>query len=434
MIVETALTAYLKYKHRRLLRIDHGAQIDPPTPKAGTEYLLYVHIPFCEELCPYCSFNRFPLDRGLAIDYFNGLTAEIRMYADLGFDFAAVYVGGGTPTVLPAEMARLLDVLRTTFRIREISLETNPHHLTDEILLMLKDCGVNRLSVGVQSFDDDLLKSMERFHKYGSGAEIRARLERIKGMFDTLNVDMIFNFPTQTVTMIEHDVQTILDIEADQVTFYPLMVSDITRRELAGRFGPISYRKEKLLYQRISEMLDDLYACGTAWCFSRKQTMIDEYIVDYDEYVGAGSGSFGYVGGSVWANTFSVRDYLRAIGERKFPLFAKREFPLEDQIRYDFMMKLFGTSLHIDTAEKKFHGRFMKTLGTEIALFKLVGAVVEEHGMLRLTRRGRYLWVIMMREFFSGVNNFRDVCRARIPEPRKGEVGAEATAVGRLPV
>ncbi len=434
MIVETALTAYLRYTNERLLRIDPAAGIAPPTPKPGTEYLLYVHVPFCEELCPYCSFNRFPLEKGLAIDYFRGLSKEIRMYADRGFSFPAVYVGGGTPTVLPGEMARLLDELRTTFRVREISLETNPHHLTDDILRMLKDCGVNRLSVGVQSFDDDLLRRMERFHKYGSGSEIKGRLERIKGMFDTLNVDMIFNFPTQTVPMIEHDVRTILEIEADQVTFYPLMVSDITRKDLARSFGPISYRQEKLLYQRITEMLDEQYACGTAWCFSRKKTMIDEYIVDYDQYVGAGSGSFGYVGGSVWANTFSVRDYLQAIGQQKFPLFAKREFSPADQIRYDFMMKLFGTSLDVDAAEKKFHGRFMKTLRAEIALFKLVGAVVEEHGVLRLTRRGRYLWVIMMREFFSGVNNFRDVCRSRIPGGSNEGVGAQTTAAGPLPV
>ena len=143
------------------------------------------------------------------------------MYGDRGFDFAAVYVGGGTPTVLPREMGTVLEALRKRFSIREVSLETNPNHLTDEILGMLKDKGVNRLSVGVQSFDDGLLKRMERFRKYGSGADIRARLEKTRGIFDTLNVDMIFNFPGQTVDMIARDVRTIIDIEADQVTFYP---------------------------------------------------------------------------------------------------------------------------------------------------------------------------------------------------------------------
>ena len=249
MIVEHLLTAYLKYKHSRLLQLNDFSKLDSVQPKPGQEYLLYIHVPFCEELCPYCSFNRFPLDRELAKKYFKALSQEALLYAERGFDFQAVYVGGGTPTVLPEELGRLLGLLRNTFSIREISLETNPNHLTDNIVRMLKDGGVNRLSVGVQSFDDNLLKQMERYHKYGSGAEIRDRLAQLMGVFDTLNVDMMFNFPTQTMFMLESDIQIIKRIKADQVTFYPLMVSDMTRRQLSVKFGPISYQQEKLFYE-----------------------------------------------------------------------------------------------------------------------------------------------------------------------------------------
>ena len=170
MILESALTAYLKRKHSEILQLTPVHEVEAPRPEPDREYLLYVHIPFCEELCPYCSFNRFPLEKDLARKYFRALADEVRMYADLGFNFAAAYVGGGTPTVLPEEMASLLHDLRKMFSMREISLETNPNHLTDEILGILKDGGVNRLSVGVQSFDDSLLKQMERYHKYGSGS------------------------------------------------------------------------------------------------------------------------------------------------------------------------------------------------------------------------------------------------------------------------
>jgi len=205
MIVESVLTAYLKRKYSKILQFSNLGNIDPPRPQPGKEYLLYVHIPFCEELCPYCSFNRFVLERDLAREYFKALGSEIKMYAALGFDFASVYVGGGTPTVLPQEMSILLDSLRKLFHVKEVSLETNPNHLTHETLRLLKDNGVNRLSVGVQSFDDRLLKLMERYHKYGSGAEIRDKLAKIMGMFDTLNIDMIFNFPTQTKSMLDRD-------------------------------------------------------------------------------------------------------------------------------------------------------------------------------------------------------------------------------------
>ncbi|MFH0821809.1 MAG: coproporphyrinogen III oxidase family protein [Pseudomonadota bacterium] len=414
MVVEKVMTAYLRRVYSRILSLDSFDDLTPPRPEEGAKYLLYVHIPFCEELCPYCSFNRFPFERELALQYLKGVEKEVSLYADLGFDFASLYVGGGTPTVLPAEMAELLHTLRSRFRIGQISLETNPNHLTDDIVATLKDAGVNRLSVGVQSFDDSLLQQMERLHKYGSGEEIRERLLKYAGTFDTLNVDMIFNFPTQNRSMLEKDLRIIRDMQADQVTFYPLMVSELTRKELAARFGPISYSQEKEFFGLIQDMLGDTYSNGTAWCFSRKNSMIDEYIVDYDEYIGVGSGSFGYVGGAVLANTFSVSDYLNAVNHGRLPLQGKRTFSRADRIRYDFTMKLFGESLKVDEAEEKFQGVFKRTLWKELTLLRLIGAYSEEKGVLRLTKSGRYLWVVMMREFFTGVNNFRDICRSRI--------------------
>ena len=145
--------------------------------------------------------------------------------------------------------------------------------------------------------------------------------------------------------------------------------------------------------------------------------MIDEYIVDYDEYVGVGSGSFGYVNGSCFANTFSISHYLESVNEWKMPIWAKKDFSVKEQIQYYFMMKLFGMSLDIEKAEKKFRGRFIKTLWKEILMLNSWGALINDGGVLRLTRQGQYLWVIMMREFFTGVNNFRDMCRAAIEGP-----------------
>jgi coproporphyrinogen III oxidase-like Fe-S oxidoreductase len=414
MILERALTTYLKWKYARILQLTEFEDLAPPSPVPGREYLVYIHIPFCEELCPYCSFNRVLLNEDLARDYFEALNQEIRIYADLGFQFRSVYVGGGTPTVLPDEIARLLGILRETFPIKEISLETNPNHLTDEIVSILKDGGVNRLSVGVQSFDDSLLQKMARYHKYGSGREIRDRLEKYLGVFDTLNVDMIFNFPGQTLAMLESDLDVIKELEADQATFYPLMVSDATRKELADTFGPISYRQEQVLYNRIVEKLEGAYEAGTAWCFSRRKSMIDEYVVDYDEYAGLGSGSFGFLNGAILSDTFSIPDYIEALRHGTLPLQAKKNFSEREQIQYDFMMKLFGTALDVAEAEKKHGGTFLRSLRKEIAFFRSVGALVSDNGVLRLTRKGQYLWVIMMREFFTGVNNVRDICRDRV--------------------
>jgi coproporphyrinogen III oxidase-like Fe-S oxidoreductase len=411
MLVEKAFAAYLKRKFASELRLSPIEGRPGPMPEPAKEYLLYIHIPFCEELCPYCSFNRFPYERDLAKRYFRSLKTEIDLYRDLGFIFSSIYVGGGTPTVLPQEIAAILDHCGKSFASPQISLETNPNHLGDDILKILKDCGVNRFSVGVQSFDNGLLKKMERFHKYGSGEEIKERLREIMGNFDTVNIDMIFNFPTQTRDMILADLEVIQDINADQVTFYPLMVSDVTAADLSRRFGEISHKKEKEFYELIDQTLAKDYACGTAWCFSRRKGMIDEYIVDYGEYAGAGSGAFGYLDGAVYANTFSLEEYSNSLQGMSLPLFAKKDFSFKERIRYEFMMKLFGVEMEISACERIFQGRFMKSLRKEINGLKLIGALYRDGDKLKLTRKGRYLWVVMMREFFTGVNNFRDFCR-----------------------
>jgi coproporphyrinogen III oxidase-like Fe-S oxidoreductase len=145
--------------------------------------------------------------------------------------------------------------------------------------------------------------------------------------------------------------------------------------------------------------------------------MIDEYIVDHDEYVGAGSGSFGYVRGTCFANTFSLDEYVSSIHRGKVPLTAKRDFSLREQVHYYFMMKLFGSRIDLREAEIKFNGHFEETIRKEIFLLRFLGALDVQAETMRLTNKGRYFWVIMMREFFTGVNNFRDLCRATMKGP-----------------
>ncbi|MBW1646123.1 MAG: coproporphyrinogen III oxidase family protein [Deltaproteobacteria bacterium] len=414
MIVETLLTRFLRRLNQEYLTFRQFDRIEVPRGLPGREYLLYVHVPFCEQLCPYCSFNRYPLNVPLARRYFAALRREIDWYRDQDYRFTGVYVGGGTPTVLPDELAAVLAQIRDLYPVREISVETNPNHLTDEIVQTLKDAGVNRLSVGVQSFDDDLLRAMERYHKYGSGAEIEARLRQYLGVFDTLNVDMIFNFPTQTRETMIRDLEIIDRLPADQVTFYPLMASTATEKAIRKTLGKVDYRQEKRFYRLILERLGANYTPGSAWCFSRKRSMIDEYIVDYDEYLGVGSGSFSYVHGNILSNTFSVPAYCAALEDGRLPVTAKKEFTLIERMRYDFLMKLFGTRLDRRQLRRKYGSLFEEKLWQEIALFRLLGALRLTGDEMVLTPKGMYYWVIMMREFFIGVNNFRDLCRSRI--------------------
>lgn len=412
MLIERFIASYARKKNESYLQFAPSASSAIPCSSGDIPTLLYMHVPFCEELCPYCSFNRVTFQEGLARSYFSALRKEVLMYKELGYDFKALYVGGGTPTVLIDELEATISLTREKFNIIEVSVETNPNHLTPHNIEMLKKMGVNRLSVGVQTFDDGLLKTIERYHKYGSGQEIKERLQYTQGNFQTINVDMIFNFPTQTMEILEKDLSMLIGLKVDQVTYYPLMVSSSTRDIMNNKLGSVDYDRGKGFYQKITEMLSPQYKASTAWCFSRNDAMIDEYVVNYEEYAGLGSGSIGYLGGSAYANTFDIREYIERVSEGLLPVAAKKAFSMKERLCYDLLMKLFGLSLDIERLSAKHGVNAYRYLWSEIVFFRLTGGLEKHGNFLTLTKKGQYYWVLMMREFFIGVNNFRDYCRA----------------------
>jgi menaquinone C8-methyltransferase len=416
-VINQIVTHITRRQFARALNFEDGIQPELPSCTDEKHRLLYIHIPFCEELCPYCSFHRVRFDADLTRKYFTALKSEISLYRDRGYQFSGIYVGGGTPTVLIDELSDTLQLARKSFPITSISVETNPNHLTDANIQILRQAGVNRLSVGVQTFNNDLLKKIARYEKYGSGEEIAERLRQTMGSFDTVNADMIFNFPEQTQQMLEADLAVLLKLNMEQITFYPLMVSTLTQRLMQETLGQVNFRREKTFFKLILRSLETRYDSSSAWCFSRKKaekSLIDEYVVDFDEYAGLGSGAIGYLNGVCYANTFDIEHYIADLTKGCLPLSAARKFDLPDQMRYDFLMKLFSTRLNVNDLEKKYGGKFLKTLWKEMAAFTLAGSFRYFSPNLFLTPRGRYLWVIMMREFFIAVNNFRDYCRKQV--------------------
>lgn len=414
MLVEKFITYVARQKNASYLQFSSPAVPEVTKQDIKTPTLLYVHIPFCEELCPYCSFNRVVFREEIARPYFEALRKEIIMYKDLGCAFEGLYVGGGTPTVLIDELATTLELIQKTYPIKEISVETNPNHLTETNLHILKESGVNRLSVGVQTFDDDLLRAIERFHKYGSGEEIKERIRATQGIFQTLNIDMIFNFPLQTMEVLEKDLSTLVSLGVDQITYYPLMVSTLTESAMKRKLGVVDYDRGGSFYEKIIEMLSHHYRPSTAWCFSRTEAPIDEYVVNYEEYAGLGSGSIGYLGGIAYANTFDILEYVKKINQGVMPIAGKKDFSLKERLRYDFLMKLFGMKLDLHSLTKRYGASVYRYLWPEITFFRLIGGLRKQGDLLLLTEKGQYYWVLMMREFFIGVNNFRDFCRTEL--------------------
>ena len=413
-MINQIVTTIAKREFARSLKFEEGSSPELPSCNDENQRFLYIHVPFCEELCPYCSFHRVTFNEPLTRRYFQALRQEIKIYNEKGYKFEGIYVGGGTPTVLIDELAETLNLARELFPIKDISVETNPNHLTSENIEILQKCSVKRLSVGVQTFNDEMLQKIGRYEKYGSGEEIAERLKSTQGYFHTLNADMIFNFPGQTAEMLEADIDILLKLNMDQVTFYPLMVSASTQEIMQKTVGGVDFSGEEKLYKLIVRRMEKNYDFSSVWCFSRKASLIDEYAVEFEEYAGLGSGAIGYFHGTCYSNAFDIEKYITDLEKDKLPLQAARKFDLPDQMRYDFLMKLFSTKLDISALQKKYDGKFLKIMWKEIAAFEIVRAFRYFDHYLHLTPRGYYLWVIMMREFFIAVNNFRDFCRKQV--------------------
>lgn len=489
MLSERLLTSVIQETTKHCLRLSPTSATRMPEPKPDQPYMLYMHVPFCERLCPYCSFNRFPMQEDKARRYFKNMRDEMLMLRNLGYDFESVYIGGGTPTILIDELCETIDLARDTFPgIKEVSSETNPNHLTREYLEKLHG-RVQRLSVGVQSFDDGLLKQMDRFEKYGSGQEILERIGQAVPYFTSLNADMIFNFPAQTEDILISDIERVIESGATQTTFYPLMASPSVQRSMAATVGKVDYSREGRFYETICELLtgkipgidlgigkhgeEGLFEFGSAWTFNRKTTecaesakmkrlqceddsrssvpgvsgasdlresapectgytkmkrlerkddvsetpgaMIDEYVVDYEEYPAIGSGGITYLGNTLFVNTFSINDYNNAVESGRMSMMGSTQFSLRDRMRYRFMMQLFGLHLDKQQFKRDFGMSIEAGLPVEMAFMRACGAFATDNEYeLTLTQKGRYLTVVMMRQFFIGVNNLRDQARAAL--------------------
>jgi coproporphyrinogen III oxidase-like Fe-S oxidoreductase len=429
MLSERLQSGMVRFLNSRYLSLARTDQTFLPGPRPNQQYMLYAHIPFCERLCPYCSFNRYLFQADQATSYFADLRQEMRMLAELGYDFESLYIGGGTPTVMPDELFATIDEARRLFSINEVSCETNPNHLTDEILDGLAG-RVQRLSCGVQSFDDGLLRQMERYEKYGSGLEILQRVQAVHDRFTSFNIDMIFNFPSQSEEILINDLAGVLESQANQVTFYPLMASPAVAASLARTVGRVDYAREKHYYEIICEALtggaNPAFGFSSAWTFNRGEgspasttsantPIIDEYIVNYEEYPAIGSGGLSYLDGSLYVNTFSLREYHAAISAGQMSLSGRTIFSPKDRMRYRFMMQLFGLSLDKLQWQQDFGCSVARGVPSEYLFFKAVGAIeYEDKTVIKLSAKGQYLMVALMREFFIGVNGVRDQARAAL--------------------
>jgi menaquinone C8-methyltransferase len=243
-----------------------------------------------------------------------------------------------------------------------------------------------------------------------TGEELKEKAAMAQGNFDTVNIDLVFNFPGQTIDSFAADVETFKSLRIDQATFYPLMPSPHKKEAMERRFNRVDTTREKKFYDIIlRELYHDGYTASTAWCFSRGEHAIDEYIIDFDDYIGIGSGSVSILNGIFYVNSFSLQKYGELISKGKLPIIGWRQLSEREALRYYMLTKLFGMEIDRRKFFRRYHEDMKAKLRAELSLFRLFG-LVEGRDTLRVTEKGMHPVSVMMRDFFASLNTLRERC------------------------
>lgn len=409
----------MNYYTTRYLHCDPIILKNPPAPQEGHKYMLYAHVPFCHTLCTYCTFHRFLFKEWKAREYFKNLRREMEYVRALGYDFTAMYVGGGTTTILEDELIKTLELAKKLFpSMKEISCETDPQVITTPQFKNLQGL-VDRMSIGVQSFNDDILKLSDRYEKFGSGEQIFERLQYAQELFPIINIDMMFGFRGQSLDVLHDDMEKVFQLNPRQTTTYPLMVTSQTRSSVRATIAATGIELADQ-YRCILDTLGSRYRQLTSWTFGQTNNEgFDEYVVDHDEYLGVGSGAFSFLGDSLYVNTFSLRRYAERIAAGNTGVERRRQFDKHAIMQYRLLLGLFAHRL----SRKYFrevHGIDVDHyLMKEMLGLRLSGAITDDPtdpDKIVVTDAGKFLGLVMMKAFYSGMDHVRAELRAPLKE------------------
>ncbi|AXX92103.1 coproporphyrinogen III oxidase [Malaciobacter molluscorum LMG 25693] len=379
--------------------------------KKDASYLLYIHIPFCDNLCPFCTFHKYKYDEKKAVKYFENLRKEIHILKNYDIKIDSIYIGGGSPLIHEEEIIKTLKLLKNIFKVEDISCETDPNHIKPTTINNLKGL-VKRLSIGIQSFDNDILKELSRFDRFGDKDTLINKIKKIQGILPITNLDLIFNLPNQTKKSLKNDIKIAKELNVEQITTYPLMSSNLNSKFI-NRFE-LNKNKENF-YNIICDMLED-YHMNNMWSFSKEceEKLNDEYVSTYNEYIGLGSGGFSYLDGNLFVNSYDLDNYENLLNIKKDSTIAKSTFTKKQMIQYYFLCTLFSGSFNIKKYERLFDINLEKYLKKEIFLLKKLDFIYIENEVIYLTKKGKYLLIVVMANFYSKMDKVRAIFKNKI--------------------
>ena len=388
---------------------------------------LYVHIPFCETKCPYCDFNTYAAIEPLMPSYVAALQSEIALWGRLlhSPQVHTVFFGGGTPSYLPAtDIRHTMDTVRSAFDLAadaEITLEANPGDFSDAKLAAYLDCGINRLSIGVQSFDDGLLRTLGRRHSAEDANQ--AYRQAFDAGFDNISIDLMYGLPHQTIEHWQHTLQQALELSPPHISMYCLTLEGGTPMERWVEQGTMPEPDADLAADMYLMAQDEMRSAAyrhyeiSNWALNGRRS---EHNLTYwrnKPYLGVGPGAHSYLNGYRFNAIKPPREYISRMQETtavnsEAPIdLLIGSVPIVDEIeKIDKTLEMAETmmmglrldeGISIAAFNRRFgaspHSVYADTLN-ELQRLELLHT---QDGALRLTPRGRMLGNEVFSRFFS---------------------------------
>ena len=359
---------------------------------------VYVHVPFCNAKCRYCDFVSFRAEKGVQEEYFAALKKEMLLRREEweGSEISTVYFGGGTPSSVETRLVTdTLDFMKKNMTIRddaEITVEANPESADREKLAAFRKAGFNRLSMGLQSANDETLRRIGRIHD--SKRFMEAFHDARKAGFENINTDLMIALPEETSEDFRKSLDFVLSLEPEHVSVYSLILEEST---------PLYEDYEKGLYEENDELDRKMYH-EAAEClekagyeqyeisnFARKGYLSRHnlYCWDYEEYAGFGLNAASFTGGTRKKNHSVLKEYLSGIESGKPSYEEHEKLDRSGMISEYIMLSLRKTEgLDFDAFKKRFLSDFRDLYGEEIKSCIDDGLALIKENHFRLTKKG----------------------------------------------
>ena len=357
----------------------------------------YVHIPFCTQICYYCDFSKVFIKNQPVDSYLEHLIEEYDSY-DIQ-KLRTLYIGGGTPTALSApQLAFLLEKLTDKLDLsylEELTIEANPGDLDQEKIAILKDSPVNRVSLGVQTFNDRMLKQIGRSHSEKDIYENIANLK--KAGFDNISIDLIYALPKQTMEDVKTNVAKAIALDIPHMSLYSLILENHTVFMNRMRRGKLPLPKEDLEAEMFEYIIAELEKAGFEHYeisnFSKPGFESRHNLMYWDnaEYYGIGAGASGYVDGVRYKNHGPIRHYMQAV-EAGNTRVQEEVLTLNEKMEEEMFLGLRKKSgVSKKRFEEKFGLSFEDQYGAVVSELTQQGLLVPDRDIVRMTKQGLFL-------------------------------------------